>query len=213
MNEETNYNINIFEGDNSGTESFFFGALEAILFAAGSVVPINKIALALNVTSDRITQTAEKLNNKYITGHSGLRIVRTNNDLQMCSSPEYYDIALFCSEQRKQARLSSAALEVLSIVAYFQPVTRAGIEQIRGVDSDYTVASLIAKGLIKEDGKMDVPGRPNLLVTTDEFLRVMDITELSQLPELPTMTENADLTALRQQISDISDKQLSIPEM
>ena len=115
----------------------------------------------------------------------------------MCSAPEYADVIVKTMRHRKPPKLSPAALEVLAIVAYFQPVTRAYIEDVRGVDSSYSVNMLTERGLIEPCGKLEVPGRPTLFRTTDNFLRVMELEQLEDLPALPEIAPEEGAEALR----------------
>ena len=149
-------------------------ALEAILFASGEPVPASRIAQVLGVETQRVLEAAEQLETQYNEDSRGIRLLRLDQDLQLCSAPAFADVITRTLEQRKPPKLSQAALEVLSVVAYFQPVTRAYIDQIRGVDSSYTVGVLIERGLIEPCGKLDVPGRPTLYRTGDVFLRTME---------------------------------------
>ncbi len=165
-------------------------AIEAILFAAGDPVAIDRIAAALDVESETIARIAQNLADSYCFEQRGIRIVRLENTLQMCSSPVWAEKIRTVLETRRAARLSPALLEVLSIIAYRQPVTRAYIEQVRGVDSSYSVSALIEKGLIEEAGRLDVPGRPILFRTTPDFLRVFGLTNTDDLPPLPEFEED-----------------------
>lgn len=119
----------------------------------------------------------------------GIRLVRLENSWQMCSAPEYAEYIRRTLENRKPAKLSQPALEVLAIIAYFQPVTKAYIEQVRGVDSSYTVGLLLERGLICEAGRLAVPGRPIQYRTTKNFLRSFGLANLDELPELPSSTQ------------------------
>ena len=159
--------------------------MEAILFASGEPVTIERLAEILLVGTEEIETAAKSLSDAYSFSRRGIRLVRMENKLQLCSAPEYADTVRLALETRKQPQLSQTAMEVLSIVAYFQPVTRAYIEQIRGVDSGYTVNLLTERGLIEPAGRLNAPGRPMLYKTTDIFLRTFGITDLSELPELP----------------------------
>ena len=114
-----------------------------------------------------------------------MRILNFEGRFQMCSAPEFAPVITKTMERRKPPMLSQPALEALAIVAYFQPVTRAYVDQVRGVDSSYTVSALLERGLIERCGRLDAPGRPSLYRTTDVFLRTMDISSLEELPELP----------------------------
>lgn len=169
--------------------------LEAVLFASGDALSVERLANALGVTSEIIYETAESLSNQYDFDRRGIILVRMEDKLQLASRPDYADDIRRATESRRPPTLGPAALEVLTIVAYRQPVTRAFIEQLRGVDSGATVSSLADKGLIEEAGRLDVPGRPILYRTTDAFLRVFSITSLSDLPALPALqTEDEQLT-------------------
>lgn len=184
-------------------------AVEAILFAAGEAVPVARISLILGTDENDILTIAKELSNKYEYEDRGMRILRLENKLQMCSAPEYAPIISKVLETRKPPMLSQAALETLSVVAYFQPVTRAYIDQVRGVDSSYTVGALAERGLIEICGKLDVPGRPALFRTTDVFLRTMGISELSELPPLPDMTNGEGVKKLQHQIEELQNGQTS----
>ena len=160
-------------------------AVEGILFASGEPVSAERISTVLAVEKEDVISAASKLADRYAYERRGIRIVRMENMLQMCSAPELSDVIRLALETRKPPRLSPTALEVLSVVAYFQPVTRAYIEQVRGVDSAYTVSVLLERGLIEPAGRLAVPGRPMLYKTTLDFLRVFGIASLDELPKLP----------------------------
>lgn len=182
-------------------------AIEAILFAAGDSVPVARLSLILEADENEILTVAKELANKYEYEQRGMRILRLGDKLQMCSAPEYAPIISKTLETRKPPMLSQAALETLAVVAYFQPVTRAYIDQVRGVDSAYTVGALTERGLIEICGRLDVPGRPSLFRTTDVFLRTMGISELSQLPPLPDMTSGEGIEKLQMQIEEMRSGQ------
>ncbi len=169
--------------------------LEAVLFASGDAVGVDRLSEALGVSTDLIYATAESLSNQYDFGHRGIILVRLENRLQLASRPDFAEDIRRATENRRPPSLGPAALEVLTIVAYRQPVTRAFVEQLRGVDSGGTVNSLAEKGLIEEAGRLDVPGRPILYRTTEAFLRAFAISSLDELPALPALqTENEQLT-------------------
>lgn len=184
-------------------------AIEAILFAAGDSVPVARLSLVLGVDEKEINLRAKELQDKYSFEQRGMRILRLDDKLQMCSAPEFAPFITKTLEQRKPPMLSQAALETLAIVAYFQPVTRAYIDQVRGVDSAYTVGMLTERGLIQVCGRLDVPGRPSLFRTTDVFLRTMGISELSQLPPLPDMTNGEGIEKLQNAIDEIQNAAVS----
>ena len=191
-------------------------SIEAILFAAGDSVPIARLSLILEVSEKDIEDAAAILEKRYEDEDRGIRILRLDRNLQMCSAPEYADVISRVLEQRKPSRLSQAALETLSVVAYFQPVTRSYIEQMRGVDSSYTISVLEDKGLIEVGGRMDVPGRPLVFTTTDVFLRTMGISELSQLPPLPDMSGGEGIEKLQSAIDHLQNnnpQQISLNEI
>lgn len=181
-------------------------AIEAILFAAGDSVPIARLSLILEVYEGEIENAASALAEKYIAEGRGIRILKLGDKLQMCSAPEYANYITKILEQRKPPMLSQSALETLAVVAYFQPVTRAYIDQVRGVDSSYTVGVLTQRGLIEPCGKLDVPGRPTVFRTTDVFLRTMGISELSELPPLPDMTNGEGIEKLQSAIDRLQNK-------
>ena len=168
------------------------GALEGILFASGEPVSTDRIAGVLAVDKDIILDVAQRLSDKYSFERRGIRLVKLDNALQLCSAPEYADYIRMALETRTPPQLTQPALEVLAIVAYFQPVTRAYIDQVRGVDSNYTVGILNDRGLIEPCGRLAVPGRPVLYRTTSAFLRTFGIESLSELPELPEMDSDGD---------------------
>lgn len=180
-------------------------AIEAILFAAGESVPAARLSLILDTDKEEVYRVAAELAERYAAEQRGMRILRLDNKLQMCSAPEYAPFIAKTLEQRKPPMLSQPALETLAIVAYFQPVTRAYIDQVRGVDSSYTVSVLAERGLIEVCGRLDVPGRPSIFKTTDVFLRTMGISELGQLPPLPDMTNGEGMEKLQSTINELQN--------
>ncbi len=164
-------------------------AIEGILFAAGDPVPVERICLTLGQDRETVDSVCQRMADTYSYNRRGIRLVRLDSSWQMCSAPEQAEYIRKALEGRKPARLSQPALEVLAIIAYFQPVTRAYIEQIRGVDSSYTVGLLLERELICEAGRLAVPGRPMQFRTTKTFLRSFGLTSLDELPELPSATQ------------------------
>lgn len=164
-------------------------AIEGILFAAGDPVPVERICFTLEQDKETVESVCQKLADEYSYERRGIRLVRLENSWQMCSAPEHAASIRKAFESRKPAKLSQPALEVLAIIAYFQPVTRAYIEQVRGVDSSYTVSLLLERGLICEAGRLSVPGRPMQFRTTKTFLRSFGLASLDDLPELPSSTQ------------------------
>ena len=191
--------------------------IEAILFAAGESVPAARLSLILGVGEEEVLAAVEELREKYEREQRGMRILRLDDRLQMCSAPEFAPYISKVLEQRKPPMLSQPALETLAVVAYFQPVTRAYVEQVRGVDSSYTVSALCERGLIEERGRLEVPGRPAIFRTTDVFLRTMGISSLTELPPLPDMTNGEGIEKLQSAINKLQDpglkEQISLSEV
>ena len=162
-------------------------AVEAIVFASGEPVQVDRICQALEVDRPTVERVLQKLMDYYAFERRGIRLLRIEDSWQMCSAPDYADTIRRAFEIRKPARLSQPALEVLTIIAYYQPTTRAYVDQIRGVDSAYTIGLLQERKLIEECGRLQVPGRPHLYRTTKQFLRAFHLTSLDDLPELPDL--------------------------
>lgn len=160
-------------------------AMEAILFANGEPVSLSRIAEALELDMETALRLIEDLTNEYALREGGLRILRLENSYQMCSAKEYAQPVRRVLDLRRNTPLSQAAMEVLAIVAYNQPVTRAFIEQVRGVDCGAVIQGLMTKSLIEERGRLELPGRPLLYGTTTDFLRCFDMSAISELPPLP----------------------------
>lgn len=167
-------------------------AVEAILFASGEPVNIERIASVLAVDEQLISDVSDRLSDKYSFERRGIRLIKLENSIQLCSSPEYADLIRLCLETRRQPQLTQPAIEVLSIVAYFQPVTKAYIEQVRGVDCGYTINLLSERGLIEPAGRLQAPGRPVLYKTTQNFLRTFGISSVEELPQLPNIQGEDD---------------------
>jgi len=180
--------------------------IEAILFAAGDSIHIARLSLILGADEYETKCALKDLADDYSNNRRGMRILFLDDKVQMCSAPEYASYITKALEQRKPPMLSQSSLETLAVVAYFQPVTRAYIEQIRGVDSSYTVGMLQERGLIEECGKLEVPGRPLLFKTTDVFLRTMGISSLAELPELPEINNTDGMEKLQQAIDKLQEK-------
>lgn len=159
-------------------------AIEGILFASGEAIPVDRLAKALEVDRQQILEAFSSLAGRYRFEKRGIRVIALEDSLQMVSSPEQAVYIRRALEERKPPALSRSALEVLSLVAYYQPITRAEIDKVRGVDSSYTVSSLVDKKLLEEAGRLEVIGRPILYRTTPVFLRSFGISSLDELPEL-----------------------------
>ncbi len=158
--------------------------VEAILFAAGERIEISRLAAVLEVDQEEIVTAVDALADEFAFNRRGVRILKLENGYQMVSSGEMADYVTKALETRKPPRLSASQLETLTIVAYYQPVTKAMVEQIRGVDSSYSVGALLNKKLIEEAGRLNVPGRPILYKTTPDFLRTFGLRSLEELPAI-----------------------------
>lgn len=158
--------------------------LEAILFASGERMEISRLAAVLELDENEIEQAADSLANQLAFERRGIRIIRLERGYQMVSSGEMADYVTKALETRKPPKLSSSQLESLTIIAYYQPATKAMVEQIRGVDSSYSVAALLNKKLIEEAGRLNVPGRPIQYRTTPDFLRTFGFSSLEELPPI-----------------------------
>lgn len=172
--------------------------LESLLFASGNPLSVNQMAEIVGEEPKDVRMTLLELSAEYARQGRGLEIVKYDDKFQMMTAAVNAPYVKTLLDNRRNPSLSPAAMEVLSVVAYNQPVTRAYIEQVRGVDCSAVIHSLVEKELIEEKGRMDAPGRPLLYGTTVNFLRVFNITSLSELPELAPMEEAAG-EALQQQ--------------
>ncbi len=157
-------------------------AIEAILFAAGERIEFSRLSFALETDEGEVEAAVEELSNRYAFERRGIRILKLEKGCQMVSSGEMADFVTKALETRKPPKLSSSQLETLTIIAYYQPATKAMVEQIRGADSAYSVAALMNKKLIEEAGRLNVPGRPIQYRTTPDFLRTFGISSLEELP-------------------------------
>lgn len=163
--------------------------LEAVLFASGEPLDLEKTAKALLVDQETIENCLSSLAEKYKSDDHGIEILNLGGKYQFATKETYAPQIRSVLSIKKNTPLSSAAFEVLAIVAYNQPVTKAFIEQVRGVDCSGVIATLCQRNLIEEHGRLDLPGRPLLYCTTDTFLRCFELSSLDELPELPSRTE------------------------
>ena len=181
-------------------------AIEAILFAAGERIEIARLAAVLETDPKEIEEAADQLANELAFNRRGIRILKLENGYQMVSSGEMADYVTKTLETRKPPKLSSSQLETLTIIAYYQPATKAMVEQIRGVDSSYSIGALLNKKLIEDAGRLNVPGRPILYRTTPNFLRTFGLSSLEELPEI-------EKVSLGEPVSVVDEDQQSIPEV
>ena len=171
-------------------------ALMAVLFAAGEPVAASRLAESLQVDESEIHRECEALISALSYHRSGIRIVKLEDAYQMCSSAEMAEYVTKTLETRKPPKLSPSQLETLTVIAYYQPATKAYVETIRGVDSAYSVSALLTKKLIRECGRLNVPGRPILYETTPDFLRLFGLESLPDLPDI----EKVDIAVKKEQL-------------
>ncbi len=160
-------------------------AIEAILFSNGDSVEKSRIAQALEISEKLVDESVDKLIDDYKAQNRGITIIKLDSAYQMTAVKQYAEQIRTVMDLRRNTPLSQAALEVLAVVAYNQPVTKAFVEQVRGVDCSGVIGSLTTKGLIEEKGRLELPGRPLLYGTTEHFLRCFNISTLDELPPLP----------------------------
>lgn len=190
-------------------------AIEAILFTMGESVEVSKIAVAIEQDEETTKKIIHNMMDKYEKGDRGIKIIELGDSFQMCTKAEYYETLIKVASQPKKYVLTDALLETLSIIAYKQPVTKLEIEKIRGVNSDHAVSRLVEYGLAQEVGRLDAPGRPMLLGTTEEFLRTFGVQSLEELPVItPEMMEGfkqeAELEIAREENDEQIDGQMSL---
>ena len=171
------------------------GIVEAILFVTGNAVEKKDICRAMEISEAELEETLDVLESGYDFDRRGLRLLRFGAHVQLATRPDYAPYVEKLLQPVQKQSLSQAVMETLAVIAYRQPVTKAEIEQIRGVKCDYSVQSLVAKGLIEEVGRKEALGRPILYGTTDAFLRHFCLTSLSELPEIDFSALAAKLEA------------------
>ena len=162
----------------------FFNTAEALMFVSGEPVSIPRFAEVLEMSEKEIEKLMTEMIDEYNYQRRGMKLIRLENSYQLVTRSEYFDyvVKMVTSGQRKV--LSPAVLEVLSVIAYNQPVTKAAIEHVRGVDSSYSISKLLERNFIEQRGRLDMPGRPLLYGTTDEFLRCFGLESINDLPKL-----------------------------
>lgn len=180
--------------------------IEAILFAAGERVEVSRLAMTLEVDQNEIVAAVDALADELSFNRRGIRIIKLENAYQMVSSGEMADYITKVLETRKPPKLSASQLETLTIIAYYQPATKAMVEQIRGVDSSYSISSLLNKKLIEDAGRLNVPGRPIQYRTTPDFLRTFALSSLEDLPEIEKVSLGEPI------VEDNNEQQLEIKE-
>lgn len=161
------------------------GKIEAILFAGGDAIALERIAQVLGLRTYAVEELVAQLQEKYNTPKSGIHLLVLENSAQFCTNPAFIQPVREALELKRNTPLSQAAMEVLAVVAYNQPVTKAFVEQVRGVDCSGVIGSLVQKGLLEERGRMELPGRPLLYGTTENFLRCFGLSSIGELPPPP----------------------------
>lgn len=179
--------------------------IEAILFAAGESVDAARLAASLEVDESDICAAADALADKLAFDRRGIRIIRLEKAYQMVSSGEMADYVTKALETRKPPKLSASQLEALTIIAYYQPATKALVEQIRGVDSSYSVSALLNKKLIEEAGRLNVPGRPIQYKTTPDFLRTFGLRSLDELPAIDRIDLGQQLSLEQMEVQNAGE--------
>lgn len=169
-------------------------SVEAILFAGGEPVNIERIAEVLEIDPETAEKLCVSLGDDYDERASAIKVVRVDNSFQLSTRKEYGEIVRRAFEIKRNTPLSQAAFEVLAVIAYNQPVTKAFVEQVRGVNCDGVVNSLVSKGLVEERGRLELPGRPLLYGTTSEFLRCFGLTSLERLPSVDEQKDENNIT-------------------
>ena len=184
------------------------GTIEAILFSAGNPVEVKDLQLILEKSKDEIEEIINQMNLEYKDNSRGIEIIKADDTYQMASRKEYYDSICKIIDKRSKPKLSNAALETLSIIAYNPRVSKSEIEAIRGVNVDGTMYKLLEYGLIEEAGKLDLPGKPMGFKTTPEFLKMFGYSSLKELPELPKyrLDSNKQIV-IDELIEDVEDTQ------
>ncbi len=169
-------------------------AIEAILFAAGERIELSRLAAVLETDESDIQTAADDLADRYAFERRGIRILKLEGGYQMVSAGDMADYVTKALETRKPPKLSASQLEALTIIAYYQPATKAMVEQIRGVDSSYSISALMNKKLIAEAGRLNVPGRPIQYKTTPDFLRTFGLQSLEELPPIEKINFSEPVT-------------------
>ncbi len=183
--------------------------LEAVLFATGEPIEIERLAQALQEDETILEQALQKLHDRYSADESGICLLKLDNKYQICTKKQYADNIRAVIEVKKNAPLSQAAFEVLAIIAYNQPVTKAFVEQVRGVDCSGVIANLCQKSLIEEKGRLELPGRPLIYGTTSDFLRCFSLSSLNDLPPVPQNKEGKDS---KNEENNLDDLQITVDE-
>lgn len=176
--------------------------IEAILFASGEPVTPERLSEASGIEKETVIKLVDRLERKYNVSESAIRILRLENSFQLATREEYAPYIKKAMENKRQAKLSPAAMEVLAVVAYNQPVTKAFVEQVRGTDSSSVVNNLVERELLCEAGRLELPGRPVTYKTTENFLRCFKLRSLADLPPLPSPDGQTDLSEIAEALDN-----------
>lgn len=187
-------------------------AVEAILFASGEPVDESRIAEAAHIEKSDVSAIIKVLNQRYSDNTSALNIISLGSRYQMCTRKEYAEYIKAAMESKKQAPLSNAAMEALTVIAYNQPVTKSFVENVRGIDSSSVINTLVDKGLLEEDGRLNVPGRPVAYKTSDNFLRCFGLTSLDDLPPLVRDNEDQQISLFEEENGNNDTEDFEISE-
>ncbi len=177
-----------------------YSALEAVLFSSGEPLSVDRISQVFELSPEKTEKALKELAEKFKNENRGIELLQLENTWQLVTAKKYADYIKKAFDIRRKTPLSPAALEVLAVIAYNQPVTKSFIEQVRGVDCSGVVTTLMEKELIEERGRLELPGRPLLYGTTKNFLRCFSITDLSELPPLPKTEANANVSDIAEQL-------------
>ena len=187
--------------------------VEGLLFASGESVSVSRLCEVTDTDKKTMFELLDNMSKKYDADNKrGIHLIRLEDSYQLCTKREYYDYIKSLTEKKRRASLSNAGLEVLSVIAYNQPVTRSTLEFIRGVNSDGALNNLIAAGLVEEVGRLDAPGRPILFGTSEEFLRCFNLSSLSDLPDVEQEYNFADLNdalAIENNVSESAENNIT----
>lgn len=199
-------------------EKELFHTIEALLFVAGEPVSINKLADVLEIPAEQLLEVMPKMMDEYNFDRRGIKMIRLDNSFQLTTRPEYFEQVVKLVTHKHKQTLSASTLEVLSIISYNQPITKAAIEKVRGVDSSYSLTKLLERDLIEQKGRLNAPGKPLLYGTTEEFLRCFGLQSLEDMPDLDVETIGFDMEPESDNVSfddlaaEMAEEDAALPE-
>ena len=180
----SNIDVKQYEFNELSRKSDIKSAIESMLFVSGEPLPLREISNNLELREKNVVEILQEMTTEYEDKSRGIRLISINGAYQLVTKSENSDFVQKLLKKNKKHSLSQASIESLAIIAYKQPITRIDIDEIRGVKSESAIARLIERGLIKDIGRLEVPGRPILYGTTDEFLRQFGLKTIKELPSL-----------------------------